>query len=159
MPLTNGPEAIRVIKRRDPKTKILIHTVHESEKHIRTAFKAGADGYILKGDPYTDLLIAIRQVLQGNKYLSPGICSSVLRQYLTGSLSTEPGSPLALLTNREKEILKLIAEGLKNKEMATHLSISIKTVEKHRANIRKKLNLLGGPALTKYAIEHGLANH
>jgi DNA-binding NarL/FixJ family response regulator len=154
MPLTNGTEAVRRIKRRYPEIKLIVLTVHRTEEYIRAALEAGADGYVLKDDPSSELLHAIRNVLRDRTYLSPGISSSIVSSYLAGSAST---SPLGNLTHREREVLKLIAEGQKNREIAGHLSVSLKTVEKHRSNLMKKLDLHSGPALTAYAFENGLA--
>jgi DNA-binding NarL/FixJ family response regulator len=156
MPLTNGTEAIRWIKHRYPEMKVIVLTVHKTEEYIRAALEAGADGYVLKDDPSTELLHAIRNVLKDRKYLSPGISNRVVTGYLAGSTHSSSVGGLADLTNREREILKLIAEGKKNKEIAAYLSVSLKTVEKHRSNLMKKLDLHSGPALTAYAFENGL---
>lgn len=160
MPLTNGTDAIRVIKRRLPATKIIALTVHKTEEYVRAALEAGADGYVLKDDSSLELLHAIRHVLRNKVYLSPGICNSIVTGYLEGANGPIHLRRLERLTNREREVLKLIAEGLKNKEIAVHLSVSLKTVEKHRSNLMKKLDLHSGPALTAYAFENGfLVNH
>lgn len=154
MPLTNGTDAVRRIKRRYPEIKIIILTVHNTEEYIRAALEAGADGYVLKDDPSTELMHAIRSVLRGRMYLSPGISSRIVTGYLAGAVRSS--YPLGNLTDREREVLKLIAEGQKNKDIATHLSVSLKTVEKHRSNLMKKLDLHSGPALTAFAFENGL---
>ena len=160
MPLTNGTDAIRIIKRRHPKTKIIALTVHKTEEYVRAALEAGADGYVLKDDSSSELLNAIRHVLRNKKYLSPGICHRIVTGYLEGSTGPIRIRRLERLTNREKQVLKLIAEGLKNKDIAAYLSVSLKTVEKHRSNLMKKLDLHNGSALTAYAFENGLlANH
>ena len=160
MPLTNGTDAIRIIKRRHPETKIIALTVHKTEEYVRAALEAGADGYVLKDDSSSELLHAIRHVLRNKKYLSPGICNSIVTGYLEGSAGPIRLRRLERLTNREKEVLKLIAERLRNKDIAAHLSVSLKTVEKHRSNLMKKLNLHSGAALTAYAFENGmLVNH
>jgi DNA-binding NarL/FixJ family response regulator len=157
MPKTNGTEAIREIKKRNPDIKILVLTMHASENHVHDALTAGADGYVLKEDNHNDLINAIRNVLAGKSFLSPGICSNVVTGYISSSSSTKKvKTSLDLLTNREREIVKLIAEGNRNKDMAEYLSISIKTVEKHRANIMKKLDVHNASGLTNYAIQHGL---
>ncbi len=156
MPLTNGTEAIRRIKRRYPEIKIIVLTIHKTEEYIRAALKAGADGYVLKDDSSSELIIAIRNVLRNKKYLSPGISNRVVIGYLAGPNQSSAQGQLTTLTEREREILKLIAEGKKNKEIAAYLSVSLKTVEKHRSNLMKKLDLHSGPALTAYAFENGL---
>jgi DNA-binding NarL/FixJ family response regulator len=156
MPMTNGPEAIRMIKRRHPEVKVLTLTVHKTDAHIRLTLQSGADGYALKDDSRSELLTAIRHVLKGKKYLSPGVCKTVLSGYLDDKSSTSVESRFDSLTSREREILKLIAEGYKNRQMADHLSVSLKTIEKHRSNLMRKLDLHSGPALTAYAFENGL---
>ena len=156
MPLTNGTEAIRRIKQRYPEIKIIVLTIHKTEEYIRAALTAGADGYVLKDDPSSELIHAIRSVLRDKKYLSPGISNRVVSGYLSGSVTSSSMSRLGHLTDRETGILKLIAEGKKNKEIAVYLSVSLKTVEKHRSNLMKKLDLHSGPALTAYAFENGL---
>ncbi|MGH8503209.1 MAG: response regulator [Gammaproteobacteria bacterium] len=156
MPLTNGTDAVRRIKSRYPEIKIIVLTIHKTEEYIRAALKAGADGYILKDDPSSELLHAIRNVLKDRKYLSPGISNRIVTGYLAGSPESSLSTRLGDLTDREREILKLIAEGKKNKEIAAYLSVSLKTVEKHRSNLMKKLDLHSGPALTAYAFENGL---
>ena len=157
MPLTNGPDAVRALKKRHSNLKVVTLTIHSAEHHVRMALESGADAYVLKDDCSRDLILAIRYALQGKKFLSAGIASRVVQGYLgrSGSDSSMIGDTL---THRERETLKLIAEGLKNKEIANHLSVSVKTVEKHRANLMKKLDLHNGAALTAYAFENGLAS-
>jgi DNA-binding NarL/FixJ family response regulator len=156
MPRMTGMDAIREIKKRYPQTKIIALTVHKTEEYLRTALQAGADGYVLKDATHDELLMAIESVLKGKTYLSPGVSGRVIEGYLEGQERQMPKSTLGLLSQREREVLKLIAEGYKNKEIATDLCISLKTVEKHRANLMKKLDLHNAAALTAYAIEQGL---
>lgn len=156
MPRMNGMEAIREIKKRCPETKILVLTVHKTEEYILAAFKAGADGYALKDSTHTELVMAIKSILAGKPYLSPGISEKVIEGYLEGRQTLKARTPYETLTHREREILKLIAEGYKNKEIADDLCISVKTVEKHRANIMEKLGLHNVQALTVFAIEKGM---
>lgn len=156
MPRMTGMDAIREIKKRYPQTKIIALTVHKTEEYLRTTLQAGADGYVLKDATHNELLMAIHNVLKGKTYLSPGVSGRVIEGYLEGKESQMSESTLGLLSQREREVLKLIAEGYKNKEIATDLCISLKTVEKHRANLMKKLDLHNAAALTAYAIEHGL---
>ena len=159
MPNTNGTEAIRAIKRRHSNIKIVVLTVHKAEEYIRAALEAGADGYMLKDDTQSDLLTALNSVLSGKSYLSPTICGKVVTGYLEGassSFSNENIRSWDILTHREREVIKLIAEGKKNREIADYLSISPKTVEKHRSNLMKKLNLHNIQAITSFAIENSL---
>ncbi|MBN1241033.1 MAG: response regulator transcription factor [Gammaproteobacteria bacterium] len=156
MPLTNGTDAIRILKKRHPHLKCVALTIHGTERYVRAALGCGADAYVLKEDSITELLHAIRHVLQGKKFLSTGISTAVVAGYLDGPLQPQNLAFNGKLTHRECETLKLIAEGLKNKQIAAHLCVSVKTVEKHRANLMRKLDLHSGPALTAYAFENGL---
>ena len=131
-------------------------TVHKAEEYIFESLKAGADGYLLKDATYEELTLAIKNVLDGKPYLSPGISGKLVDGYLEGRKISASASKADVLTQRERQILKLIAEGHKNKEIADYLCISIKTVEKHRANLMKKLNLHNASAITAYALEKGL---
>lgn len=156
MPRMDGMEAIREIKKRSPKTKILVLTVHKAEEYILATLKAGANGYLLKDSTRTELLMAAKKVLSGKPYISPDISEKVIEGYLEGKKNLKTQTTWDLLTPREREILKLIAEGYKNKGIADDLCISVKTVEKHRANLMEKLNLHNAQALTTFAIDHGL---
>ena len=158
MPRMNGMDAIREIRRRAPETKILVLTVHKTEEYILATFKAGADGYLLKDSTHAELLAAVRYVLSGKHYISPGISDKVLAGYLEERKTLEVPTSWETLTVREREILKLIAEGYMNKEIADDLCISTKTVEKHRANLMGKLNLHNVQALTAFAFEKGLVS-
>ena len=156
MPRMTGMDAIREIKRRHPTMKIIALTVHKAEEYLRTTLQAGADGYVLKDATHVELLLAIQNVLKGKTYLSPSVSETVIEGYLEGKENQIPSPRLGLLSPREREVLKLIAEGYKNKEIAVDLFISLKTVEKHRANLMKKLDLHNAAALTTFAIEQGL---
>ncbi len=156
MPKMNGVQAIKEIKRMAPHTKIVVLTVHRNEEYILAAFQAGGDGYVLKYASHEELVSAIRTVLKGHPYLSPSVSAVVLEKYLEGQKRLGLESPWHRLTQRETEVLKLIAEGYKNKQIADMLGISAKTVERHRANLMKKLDLHSGPALTAFAVEKGL---
>ncbi|MCC6631813.1 MAG: response regulator transcription factor [Gammaproteobacteria bacterium] len=159
MPLTNGQEAIAHIKKRTPEVRVLVLTFHSDDNNIYHALRSGADGYVLKDDSRVELLNAIRVVLSGKSYLSPAICDRVVSGYLGGGkgvddgprADTGPGS----LTTREREILKLVAEGHRTRQIAKFLSLSPKTVEKHRSNMMRKLNLKSAAAVTSYAIVNG----
>lgn len=156
MPRMHGMEAIREIKSRTPETKILVLTVHKNEEYILATFGAGANGYVLKDATHAELMMAIKTVLSGKPYISPAISERVIEGYLEGKKTLRVASSWDTLTSREREILKLVAEGYKNKEIADFLCISVKTAEKHRSNLMRKLNLHNVSAVTAFAIEKGL---
>ena len=156
MPKLSGISALKEIKRQFPKIKILSLTFHTSEEYILEAFESGADGYCLKNDTHAELLSAINNVLSGKNYLSPAISGKILEGYLESREKTKPETSLEKLTQREKEVLKLVGEGYTSPEIGDILCISAKTVDKHRSNIMNKLNLHNASALTAYAIEKGL---
>ncbi|WAC09036.1 MAG: response regulator transcription factor [Thermodesulfobacteriota bacterium] len=158
MPKMNGLSAIKDIKRVSPKTKILTLTVHEEDEYILEAFRSGADGYCLKDTNHDELISGIKTVLSGKPYFSPGVSEKVLEGYLEGKKKLKPKSSWETITAREREILKLVGEGYKNKKIAELLCLSEKTVEKHRANIMEKLKVHNTAALTAFAIEKGLVN-
>jgi two-component system response regulator NreC len=156
MPRMNGMDAIREIKRRSAATKILVLTVHKAEEYILSTLKAGADGYVLKDSNQAELMMAIKSVLSGKHFISPAISEKVIDGYLDGRKILKTRTSWDTLTHREREILKLIAEGYKNKKIADLLCISVKTVEKHRANLMQKLDLHNTSSLTTLALEKGL---
>jgi DNA-binding NarL/FixJ family response regulator len=156
MPKMNGFEAIREIKKTEPGIKIIALTVHNTEEYILMTLQAGADGYVLKDTTHDELIMAIRQVLSGKRFLSPSVSGKVIAGYLEGKKNAAPQTQMDTLTQREREVLKLIAEGYKNKDVANFLCISLKTVEKHRANLMRKLDLHNTSALTLYAVERGI---
>ena len=156
MPRMNGLSVLREIKGAMPEVKILVLSIHESDQYVLQAFEARADGYAIKDSSREELRIAIRSVLDGKKYISPGVAGNVLEGYLDGRKTLKTKSALDTVTEREKEILKLLGEGYQNKEIAGLVHISVKTVEKHRANIMAKLDLHNAAALTAFAFEHGL---
>jgi DNA-binding NarL/FixJ family response regulator len=156
MPRMDGLAAIRDIKKLSPATKILALTVHTNEEYVLEAFQAGAEGYCLKDAGRSELLMAIENVFSGRPYLSPGVSEKVLEGYLEGRKKVKSTSSWDTLTRREREVLKLVGEGHRNKEIADYLCISVKTAEKHRANIMKKLDLHSASELTAYAIGKGL---
>jgi DNA-binding NarL/FixJ family response regulator len=158
MPRMNGMEAIKEIKRESPASKVLVLTVHRAEEYILAAFRAGADGYLLKDATHSELVMAVKKVLSGKPYISPEISDKVIEGYLEGKKTLKSRTSWETLTQREREILKLIAEGYKNKQIADDLFISVKTVEKHRANLMEKLDLHNIQALTTFAIERGLVS-
>jgi two-component system response regulator NreC len=156
MPGMDGLTAIRAIKKRYPEVKILTLTVHKTEEYIRTALEAGASGYVLKDATRHELLMAIQSVLRGKTYISPAVSERIIGSYLDGGKAPKVRSASNMLTARERQVLKLIAEGQRNKDIAQYLCISVKTVEKHRANVMRKLNLHTASALTAFAIENGV---
>src|SRR5512140_346851 len=156
MPGMNGIEAVTEIKRRYPEVRILVLTLHKTEAFIHASLRAGADGYILKDATHEELRVAIRNVLLGKTYLSTDVSGKVVSGYLGGGKSTSGSSVFDTLTHREREILKLVAEGRPNKGIAEYLNLSVKTVEKHRSNLMSKLDVHNAAGLTAFAIEKGL---
>ncbi len=156
MPKMDGISIMKEVKSQFPAIKILVLTIHEVDHYVLEAFDAGADGYCVKNASRKELEVAIKSVADGKRYVSPGITSSILDGYIDGRKKLKEKSIWDTVTQREREILKLIAEGYLNKEIAEFLNISIKTVEKHRSNIMKKLDLHNVASLTAYAIERGL---
>lgn len=151
MPLLNGLEATRQIKRHHPKVKVLVLSMHENEEYIRQVLACGALGYILKDAAARDLIQAIRAVYQGEAVLSPAITRLVIEDYLRwGDLQGQNHGDG--LSPREREVLQLIAEGYTNKQIAEILCIAVKTVQAHRTNIMSKLDLHDRSELIKYAI-------
>ncbi|MBE0625280.1 MAG: response regulator transcription factor [Burkholderiales bacterium] len=156
MPGMNGVEAISQIKRRCPQVRILVLTLHRADEYIHESLKAGADGYILKDATHDELRVAVRSVLNGKTYLSPDISNKVVSVYLGGGKSNGLSSAWESVTHRERQVLKLVAEGRANKFIAEYLCLSVKTVEKHRSNLMRKLDLHNASMLTSFAIGKGL---
>jgi two-component system, NarL family, response regulator NreC len=151
MPTLDGVEATRRIKRFSPDVRVLVLTVANCERRVAEALAAGADGYALKKLGHDELMAAITQVRSGRTYLGPGLSEELVREHLDGG---ESGG--AALTAREREVLQLIARGLKNREIAELLTIAVKTVETHRTKIMQKLDLHNSAELAAYAIRRGL---
>lgn len=156
MPGMNGMEAIIDIKRRNPEIRVMVLTIHKTDEYIHASLRAGANGYILKDATHDELRVAIRSVLNGKTYLSPDISAEVIHGYLGAGKVVAGASQWEKLTHREREVLKLVAEGRQNKYIAEYFSLSVKTVEKHRSNLMKKLDLHNASMLTTYAISKGL---
>jgi two-component system response regulator NreC len=152
----SGIEAVVDIKRRSPDTRVLVLTIHKADEYVLASLRAGADGYILKDATHDELRVAMRSILHGKTYLSPDISGKVIHGYLSAGKADTVGSSWDTLTHREREVLKLIAEGHSNKYISDYFCLSINTVEKHRSNLMKKLNLHNASTLTSYAIEKGL---
>ncbi|EGY26618.1 response regulator [Desulfovibrio sp. A2] len=155
LPLMDGTEAIREIKRRCEHTKVLALTAHKKDSLIYRTLSAGADGYVLKNVSSDILVQAMETVLSGRRYISPEISELLIEDFLRHG-RRESGSLLDLLSDREKQVLKLVAEGHGNKMIADKLCISHKTVEKHKANLKRKLGADSTAELVSFAIEHGL---
>jgi DNA-binding NarL/FixJ family response regulator len=156
MPGMNGVEAISQVKRRCPQVRILVLTLHRADEYIHESLKAGADGYILKDATHDELRVAVRSVLNGKTYLSPDISNKVVSVYLGGGKNNGLSSAWESVTHRERQVLKLVAEGRANKFIAEYLCLSVKTVEKHRSNLMRKLDLHNASMLTSFAIGKGL---
>lgn len=155
MPRMTGLQAARELTRRRPELRILILSMYDNEQYFFEALKAGASGYVLKSVADRDLVEACRATMRGEPFLYPAAVTALIREHLE---RTKDGDALSgdTLTPRESEIVKLVAEGYSSKEIADMLVISVKTVERHRANILEKLGLRDRVALTRYAIRHGL---
>ena len=156
MPFLNGLEAARQLTKLVPESKVIILTMHASPTYATEAFQAGASGYLLKRSAASELSQAIQSVLQGRQYLTPLITKDVLDSVFKPSTG-ERGKPASTaLTPRQREVLQLVAEGRGTKEIATILSVSVKTVEFHRFRIMQQLGIHTTADLTKYAITHGI---
>ncbi|MDO8735806.1 MAG: response regulator transcription factor [Thermoleophilia bacterium] len=157
MPVMNGMEATKQIKKRDSDVKILVLTMHDNEEYLFQVLQAGASGYVLKKAADSDLVNAIHVVSRGDCFLYPSAAKMVVEDYLEKlKHGQEPTSSFDTLTDREREILTLVAEGYTNREIAEALFISVKTVETHKANIMEKLNLHKRAELVRYAIKKGM---
>ncbi len=157
MPNMRGIEAILEIKRLEPGIRILVLSMHDREEYVFNAMKNGADGYILKKSAAAELVAALNHVLSGEIYLSPAISRHVVKNWLRDEEKMDGANRAGLeITERERTVLKLIAEGHSNKEVANLLHISAKTVETHRARLMDKLELRTVPDLVRYAIKSGL---
>lgn len=156
MPGLNGLEGTRKILNILPDAKIIVLTMHDNEEYILQFIRVGAAGYILKDSAFNNLTDAIRHVMVSSAFFSPSLSPDVLDHYMAQFKAGNLKSPLETLTNRQREVLQLIAEGLTNKGIAQRLSISVKTVETHRAHIMNKLNIHDQAGLTRFAIRHGI---
>jgi DNA-binding NarL/FixJ family response regulator len=154
MPRLSGIDATRRIGKRASKTKVLILSMHESQSYVEEVLRAGAAGYIVKNSSSSDLLQAIDAVRSGASYLSPAITQQVVDAIARPSDASPSG--VAMLTDREREVLQLIAEGLSSKEIASVLGVSLKTVDSHRSNLMEKLDIHKVSGLVRFAIRTGL---
>jgi DNA-binding NarL/FixJ family response regulator len=155
MPGMNGLEATRQIVKKVPTTRVLVLTSYGEDDNVAQLMEAGATGYLVKQTAAADLLKAIRQVRDGKAFFSPGIAKRLQQHGSAACVAGQAGKGAGKLTSREAEVLQLVAEGLANKQIAGELSISIKTVEKHRQQAMNKLNIHGVAGLTRYAISKG----
>jgi DNA-binding NarL/FixJ family response regulator len=154
MPILNGIDAAHKLRKLEPSARLIFLTMHSDPDFVTAAFRAGAKGYLLKRAAATELLTAIREVMKGNHYVSPLVTRNVLEPLLAAS---PPGSRNSdRLTPRQREVLQLVAEGKSRKEIGAILSISIKTVEFHKAALTRLLGLRTVADFTRYAIEHGV---
>ena len=150
MPLLNGIDAARQILKQNPGTQVVILTMYEEEAYVLEALRAGIRGYVLKAQAAADLVGAIREALRGAVYLSPGISKAVVDAYMGRS-----ELPIDPLTDRERQVLQLIAEGKTTKEVAEVLGLSVKTADSHRTRIMQKLEIHETASLVRYAVRRG----
>ena len=156
MPRLNGIQATQRVRALGLATQVVILSMHSRPTLVREALRNGARGYLLKRSVTEELLLAVRAASRGESYLSPEISGIILDDFLTYSADAGQVSPFDQLTPREREVLQLIAEGHSNNRIAQLLTVSIKTVERHRANLMTKLDVHDVTGLTRIALEHGL---
>jgi len=150
MPGPDGFEVLRRVHAAHPSVKVLVLTMHASAEYVTRALREGADGYLLKDSAVQDLISGIRSVMAGRPYYSPPVQNEITAMARGRGRRSEP------ITEREREVLRLVAEGLSTKEIASRLEISTRTVESHRANLMRKLGLRSIARLTQYALREGL---
>lgn len=155
MPNMDGLAAIRKILKNRPRARILVLTMLKDHEHFRHAMNSGACGYILKDDAYDQFVLAVKTLARGKKYISPSVSQMETDRFLRTMEDVDAPS-LNILTKREQEILKLVATGLANKNIANQLDISVRTVETHRNNLTNKLGIKATAGLVKYAMNKGL---
>jgi DNA-binding NarL/FixJ family response regulator len=156
MPNLNGIEAARQIRGIDPDAAVVMLSMHSDEGYVLRALGAGARAYLLKDSATTDLVQAIRAVVEGKSFFSPAVSKVLLQDYMRKLQRSGAEDSYDLLSPREREVLQLVAEGKSNKEVASLLNLSVYTVETHRAKIMQKLNLKGVPELILYAVRKGI---
>jgi len=156
MPILNGIQAAERIRRLRLPTRVVVLSMHKDEALVRRALRSGAHGYLLKSAVSEELLLAIRAAVRDEIYLSPAISRTVVEDLLTAGAIAEPVDAFDQLTQREREVLQLIAEGHTNIKIAKLLAISVKTVEKHRANLMSKLDVHDVAGLVRIAVKHKL---
>ncbi len=156
MPGLSGLEVARRTKRLFPAVKVIVLSMHDTESYVVESLQAGVAGYVLKKSSSQELVFAIRQALAGNLYLSPSLNERAIQAYMQRSQESRIEDPFDALTDREREVFQLAAEGLNNPQIAERLSLSARTVEMHRANLMKKLSLKSQTDLVKYAVKRGM---
>lgn len=156
MPVLNGLEATRQIKKRFPEIKVLVLTMHTTEEYIQQFLQAGASGYLIKKTAPKELVTAIHAVYRGDSYLSPAVSNVIIEGYLHQAATTTSEDSYEKLTDRERQVLQMITEGVSNREIAERLHLSVKTVNNHRMNLMDKLNIHNTAKLVKYAIRKGV---
>lgn len=156
LPNINGIEVIREVKRYLPQIKAVVLSMYDTEAYVSESLRAGASAYVLKKSTVEELVFAVRQALAGETYLSPPLSESLLEDYSYHSGEVKDADPHENLTERERQVLQMAAQGLNNPEIAGQLMISVRTVETHRANMLKKLGFKNQTELTVYAIKRGL---
>jgi len=156
MPELNGLEATTRIAKDYPLSRVIILSMHAHEEYVLQALRAGAAGYLVKNAAPEELELAIRAVARGETYLSPAISRHVVEELLGGG--NKSANPVDALTPRQREILQLIAEGQSTKQIAATLSVSIKTIESHRAQLMERLDIRDVAGLVRFAIRHGVTN-
>lgn len=159
MPRLNGTDALTHLRRVAPGARLMLLTVHKADEYVFSALRAGVDGYMLKDSSAAELVIGVRSVAAGERYLSPPVATQVLQAYSLGKTLDAHAFSGDQLSVREREVLKLVAEGYRSRQIAEYLHISEKTVEKHRSNLMRKLKVNSVSGLTAYAIEKGLVSH
>jgi DNA-binding NarL/FixJ family response regulator len=155
MPGLNGLDAAALVKKESPSTRVLMLTMHDSEELIEQCLRAGAMGYVLKSDAERDVIAAVRALLEGRPFFTSAPGKVILRKFQRANSEKYPKSAPAL-SDRERQIVQLLAEGRSNKEIASALHLSVRTVETHRANIMKKLDLQSVSDLVRYAIRNNI---
>jgi DNA-binding NarL/FixJ family response regulator len=155
LPGRSGIELIRELRARMPDTRVLVLTAHNTDEYIRAALNAGAHGYVLKDSGRADLLHSIRMVVSGQQYLCAPVAARIVSGFVSGYDVHRGRSPSDLVTSRERQVLTRIALGQSNKIIARDLGLSVKTVEKHRSNLMRKLTLHNTAAVTLFALRHG----
>jgi two-component system response regulator NreC len=156
MPALNGIEATRAVLRESPGSRVIALSMHSAKQYVREMFRAGASGYLLKDCEFDELVQTIRLIAEGQTYISPAISRIVVENYTHDGTPEEKESAFSVLTQREREVLQLMAEGHSTKQIAMQLFISPKTVEAHRLRIMNKLDIDNVALLTKYAIQEGI---
>lgn len=156
MPEVNGLTAAREVLRAYPKVEIVLLTMHNTDQTIREVLKCGARGYVLKSDAEQDLVSAVKAVSQGKPFFTPSVADVVLKGYLRQDHGHESAKRMPELTTREREVVQLVAEGKGNKDVASALHVSVKTVEAHRSNINRKLSIRNTSDLVRYAVRNSI---